>query len=69
MKLIDTTTKIVLKKGDTVFSFRGERMTLTGWREPQHASSTGRVYVTEGDSKMSSEYFPGVIGAAFVEED
>jgi len=57
-------------KGQEVTTFRGEKAILTGWREPQHAASSGRVYITiyEEDGTYNGEFFPGVIGAEFKED-
>lgn len=56
-----------VRVGDVLTDSRGERWTVTGWREPQHEGSTGRVYVTcEG---MSSEFFPGVFDLFWEEDD
>jgi hypothetical protein len=51
--------------GDEVISFRNERYTVTGWREPQHAGSTGRVYVKPCEDKYFScrEFFPSVFAS------
>jgi hypothetical protein len=64
----NTTGNLVHKKtgesiniGDEVTDFRGETWRVTGWREPQHPGSSGRIYVERGDSQM--EYFPGVFDA------
>jgi len=67
MKLVNTKTGIELKVGDFVGTFRGEKMMLTGWAEPRHPGSSGRIYVVPVDFPL--EYFPGVIDAAFVKED
>lgn len=58
----------LVEVGDLVTSFRGEEWTVTGWREPQHAGSTGRVYVKpfEGDGLSSREFFPSVFDLKFV---
>jgi hypothetical protein len=61
--------------GDKVVTFRGNEGRLMGFREPQHVASSGRVYVSLerkafcGESMYQSEFFPGVIGARFVEVD
>jgi hypothetical protein len=53
-------------KGQEVTTFRGEKLTLTGWREPHKPSSTGRVFVT---GNYVGEFFPSVIGGEFREEN
>jgi hypothetical protein len=53
--------------GDRVTSFRNEDFIVTGWKEPQHAGSTGRVHVkfTE-NGKFIQEFFPSVFDLKFV---
>lgn len=63
MILFNNTTNKPVKKGDILPSFRGEEYEITGWREPQHAGSTGRIFVKNG------EYFPGVFNCAFRQEE
>ena len=46
--------------GAAVVSFRGTRATLEGGSPPQHAGSTGRVYVG------GAEYYPSVYGLKWV---
>jgi hypothetical protein len=59
--------------GDRVTSSRNEEAFVTGWKEPQHAGSTGRVYVKFiGEKKVSDfplEYFPSVFDLKFVEKN
>jgi hypothetical protein len=70
MKLIDTDTGRALRIGDTVTTFRGERMTLDDMTPPQHPGSTGRVYLSEPDNPQRAQgYFPGVINAKFIRKD
>jgi hypothetical protein len=59
-KLVDRDGNLV-EKGKEYFTFRNEPVTVLGWSEPHKPSSTGRVYTSLG------EFFPGVIGAKFVE--
>ena len=63
--LISTKDGHVIKVGDELADFRGEVWRVTGWREPQHAGSTGRIYVERDGHQM--EYFPGVFDAKFKE--
>lgn len=59
-----------LKVGDLVTTFRGEIGVLTGWREPAHSGSTGRVYVSDVGSEYheyAHEWFPSVIDAHWEE--
>jgi hypothetical protein len=48
--------------GDIYITNRLESYELTGGRPPQHAGSTGRVYVREEKDAMTREFFPSVIG-------
>lgn len=55
--------------GDKIKTFRGSTGRLMSWRSPQTAASSGRVYVMldERPRDTRNEFFPGVIGARFVE--
>jgi len=54
--------------GDVAHDFRGEAAIVTGWQEPRHAGSTGRVYVKEmGDRGFTGEYYPSVYGMKWAE--
>ena len=68
MVLIYEGTKEPVKVDDIVKTFRGDVVRVVSFREPHKPSSTGRVYVKHDDHGWSSEYFPGVIGAKWVEE-
>jgi hypothetical protein len=47
--------------GDVAHDFRGEAAIVTGWQEPAHEGSTGRVYVrTMEDNAFEAGYYPGV---------
>jgi hypothetical protein len=65
MNLVDTKTGNKLKAGDTVTTFRGEKMTLVSFRAPHKVSSSGRVCLKD-DKGRQHEYFPGVIKAKIV---
>ncbi len=70
MILINMETEEPLRVGDIVTTFRGERMSLTGWREPHKPGSTGKIYVKGfDDNDYEAMFYPGVIGAKFVEEN
>jgi hypothetical protein len=56
-------------KGQKVTTFRGEKLILTGWREPHKPSSTGRVFVKGEKNEFEGEYFPSVVGGEFREEN
>lgn len=51
--------------GETVTTFRGERLKLVSGRAPHKAGSTGRVMVKWPDGE-SKEFFPSVIRARWV---
>ena len=55
--------------GDIARTHRGEIVIITGWQEPRHMGSSGRIYVvsTEG-RKTHSEYFPAVCGMDWATE-
>ena len=55
--LVRQDTHLPVEPGDIVFHFRGDEFVLEGGLPPQHAGSTGRVYVEGG-----GEYFPSVFG-------
>ena len=61
MRLINTKTNKPVTTGEIVHDFRGKAAYVTGWQVPQHAGSTGRVYVQEiSDRRTHAEYFPSV---------
>ena len=70
MILIYTADNSEVKENDIVLSSRNERYKVTGWREPQHAGSTGRVYVAGAGAsnrlETSREFFPSVFNMKFV---
>lgn len=61
MKLVFKGTAIPVLMGDKVTCFRGEQAVVTGWAEPRHSGSTGRVYTSDG------EYYPSVYNLEWVE--
>lgn len=68
MQLINLKTNQPVKTGDIAHTFRGEPVVITGWREPQSQSSTGRVYIRFMDDKAwSMECYPSVVNAKWVE--
>lgn len=54
MRLIDSATKQEVKAGDTVTTFRGEKVILVSFNER-------RVYVRV-ETGFQREYYPSVIG-------
>jgi len=67
--LIDQSTGKMLSNGDTVKTFRGECLRLTGGRAPHKPSSEGKVWVQEPGRAFGAEYYAGVIGAQWVRLD
>lgn len=69
MRLIYKDSGKIVKEGDTVKDFRGLECTVTGWQEPSHPGSTGRVNVKQqrGTTVHHNQYFPGVFGLEWVE--
>lgn len=63
MTLVNKKTKEPIKVGDKLPDFRGEVWTVTGWTEPKHEGSTGRIAVKRG--KRVAEYYPSVFDAEF----
>ena len=67
MLLLVDQNGVELRIGDTVHTFRGERMTLAGMTPPAHPGSTGRVYLTDPKDDSGREFYPSVIGAKWWE--
>jgi hypothetical protein len=67
MKMIYEQTNEAVKVGDIAKTFRGETVTVTGFEQPRHSGSTGRVYVKFEGFEETREFFPGVIGARWIE--
>ena len=67
--LLHTETKRVVAVGDTLKTFRGEAVIVTGWEKPRHAGSTGRIYVRDAGIPHGLEmsFFPSVCGCEVVE--
>jgi hypothetical protein len=52
--------------GDTARAFDGEILIITGWQEPRHSGSTGRIYTMTTDGRQThSEYYPSVCDMRF----
>ena len=64
-KLINKKTRRVIKVGDVVMTFRGERAIVVGWYS-KPAPSTGRVIIQEHACYGTQEFYPSVIGAKIV---
>jgi hypothetical protein len=57
-----------IRIGDTVETFRGEEVTVIGFRPPHKPGSTGLVCVRfNGGDRRDAEFYPSVIGAHFTE--
>ena len=68
MRLIREKTGQEIKTGEVVHDFRGGAAYVTGWRAPQHAGSTGRVYVKEMTERGADrEFYPSVYGLKWVD--
>ena len=65
MKLVDAAGKEIAD-GAALVTFRGEPVTLTGRRKPQHRGSTGRIYVRYANGS-TGEFYPSVCGLEFVD--
>lgn len=69
MKLIYTQYETPVQVGDNINIAQPgdpvEVATVTGWREPHKAGSSGRVYVKVNNKDR--EFFPSVIGAHWIE--
>jgi len=69
MKLILDSTGEEIKENQEVTTFRDLKAIVTGWQEPHHNGSTGRVYLDVTDEEgavYSGAYFPAVCGARFI---
>lgn len=64
--LVDQRLGKMLSNGDTVKTFRGEYLRLTGGRAPHKPSSEGKVWVQEPGRTMASEYYASIIGAEWI---
>lgn len=65
--LVDEKTGMPIKVGDVRETFRGDKVTVTGWSHNGRAQSTGRVHVRFDDDKFGdAEYYPSVIGAKLI---
>jgi hypothetical protein len=61
MHLINRDTKIPVKVGDKLLTFRGEHCTLTSVEEPTNPGSTGRVHVSFDDEATTHSFYPSVV--------
>jgi hypothetical protein len=64
--LVYTCNNQPVRSGDIVH-IRNTPYVITGWAEPHKPASTGRVYVRTMDERaMTTEYFPSVVGADWI---
>lgn len=63
IKLYDKATGLEVRAGDTVTTFRGDAVKLTGYATDGH----NRVYVKAG-SAQTREFFPSVINCELRED-
>lgn len=66
-KLIDSKTGVELKVGDDRMTFRDVPVTISSLQPPHQPGSTGKVYVRHSTGEISVGYYPGVIGAKYIE--
>ncbi len=67
MYLIYEDTQKPVTVGDIARTFKGEPVIVTGWQEPRHSGSTGRVYCQSMDeSKWQNAWYPSVCGMKWV---
>lgn len=58
--LVHSKSRKPVERGEVVTDFRGDTATVTGWDEPRHPGSTGRVYVKPADADWTHGYYPSV---------
>jgi hypothetical protein len=63
-KLIHETTRKEINVGDSLTTFRGERVTLIGMQPPHKPEASGKVVVEDGNHR-DSIFYAGVVGARF----
>jgi hypothetical protein len=53
-----------VKRGETVYTFRGDPYVVTGGQAPRHEGSSGKVFVhPKGDRRIERELYPSVFNA------
>lgn len=63
MTLVHKDTRRPVRVGDKVTDFRGKAAVVTGWMEPRHSGSTGRVTVKDA----LGEFYPSVFNLEWTE--
>lgn len=65
--LIDDMTGWPVRVGDIRESNRGDTYVVTGGRPPLSLASTGRIYVALRGAEPTTEFYPSVFGASWVD--
>lgn len=65
-KLIDSKTRKVIKPGDTITDFHGDKAVFTSISKVPNSGSSGKILVVGGS--LQREYFPNVFGLEIVGE-
>lgn len=65
--LVDDMTGWPIRVGDVRESNRGETYVVTGGRPPLSLASTGRIYVALRGAEPTTEFYPSVFGARWVD--
>jgi hypothetical protein len=68
MKLVFSNSLAPVKVGHRIVEDNGDVFVVSGWKEPQHINSAGRVWVTAPGGTAVAEYFPHVFNMKFVDE-
>ncbi len=63
MRLVHNETGAEVEIGHAVVDFRNEPGTVTGWQEPKHAGSSGRIEVG------GWEFYPSVFNCKWIEQE
>ena len=64
-KLVKSDDGSEVVSGQRVQTFRGELVVVESFRDPQHAGSTGKVWVRNAIGS-NMEFYPSVIGCKIV---
>lgn len=65
--LIDDMTGWPVRVGDVRESNRGEMYVVAGGRAPLHSGSTGRIYVALEGVEPTTQFYPSVFGARWID--
>lgn len=69
MRLVYTATQEPVALDDTVTTAKGDNLVVKGFIKPRHAGSTGRVIVGGEGFTETTDYYPSVIGAEWIERE